>query len=136
MDDSVKVKGKDAGMSNTSSMVVRKASKKKDKAAAFIKWMASPLGQSIRVKDGWFPNQKSLVNQIEFSTQNAAQNYSVFSQALDFEECGDWMYLPNYEWVDIWAVPLNSKVRNGQASYADWKPTAIRQTNEKLKKYN
>lgn len=135
-DDTVRVRGKDAGMSNTTSMVVRKASKKKDKAAAFVKWMASPLGQSIRVKDGWFPNQQSLVSQIEFTSQNAAKNYEVFSEALAFEECGDWMYLPNYEWVDVWAVPLNSKVRNGTQTYVDWKRTAIRETNEILKKYN
>lgn len=135
-DDSVEIRGLKSGHSNTTSMVVRKASAKKDQAAEFIAWMASKEGQAIRVEDGWFPNQESLVKDIKFTSQLGASNYAVFAESLEFEQCGDWMYLPEYEWVNVWAVPLNSDVRNGRADYEDWYRTYITLTNEKLKKYN
>lgn len=134
-DDTVEVKGLKAGHSNTTSMVVRKASQKKEQAAAFVAWMASKEGQAVRVKDGWFPNQESLVKDMEFTSQLSASNYIVFAEALEFEKCGDWMYLPEYEWVNVWAVPLNSEVRNGRSSYEDWYRQYISLTNEKLKDY-
>ena len=134
-DDTIKAMGNEAGHSNSTAMVVRSASTKKEQAAAFIKWMASKEGQAIRVKDGWFPNQASLVDQIEFPNKDAATNYHVFSEALAYQGAGDWWYMPDYEWINVWAVPLNSYVRNGTMGYNEWYLNAVPATNAKLKGY-
>lgn len=64
--DTVKAQGKQAGHSNSLSMVVRTGSEKKDDAVRFMMWMASEEGQRIRASIGFFPNQKSLLPEVEF----------------------------------------------------------------------
>ena len=134
--DEVKVKGKTAGHSNSTAMVVRARSPKKKAAAAFIKWMASKEGQSVRVSEGFFPNQASLLDQIEFPTYSAPSNVRVFSEALEFQGAGDWWYMSDYEWINVWAVPLNTYVRNDRLDFVEWYTEAIPDTNEKLKDDN
>lgn len=133
--DEVKVQGVQAGHSNSRSMAVRAGSDKKDKAAAFIKWMASPEGQKIKAELGSFPNQESLMSDLKFDTNTSARNAIVFSESLKFQKPGDWWYMPDHIWVEEWCVKLNSYVRNGLMTYAQWYPEAIENTNRKLKDY-
>ncbi len=132
--DTVKVKGKQAGECNSKAMVVRQGSKVKEASAQFISWMASKEGQSIRAENGHFPNQKALLEEIQYNGY-APKNVTVFSDALEYQGAGDWWYLPDDAWIQVWANPLNSEVRNGTKSYDSWKKTAIPDTNKKLLEY-
>ena len=133
--DEVKVKGIEAGHSNSKSMVMRKGSKNKDKAAQFIAWMAGIPGQTLRAKNGYFPNQESLMSQLTFNSDTVARNAIIFSESLKYQKPGDWWYMADHVWVEVWCVELNAKVRNGLMSYNDWYSDAIVDTNKKLKDY-
>lgn len=132
--DTVKVEGKQAGECNSKAMVVREKSEVKEASAQFISWMASKEGQSIRAQEGHFPNQSELLDDIDFNGY-APKNVTVFSEALEYQGAGDWWYLPDDAWIQVWANPLNSEVRNGTLSYDMWKKTAISDTNTKLLEY-
>ncbi len=133
--DEVKVKGKQAGHSNSLSMVMRTGSQKKQKAAQFMMWMASAEGQRVRASLGFFPNQKSLLSEVQFPKGNAPANVVVFSEALEFQGPGDWWYMPDHVWVEKWCVDLNADVRNGNMTYDEWYSPAILRTNEWLQQY-
>ena len=132
--DTVKIQGKLAGECNSKAMAVRSRSQVKTEAAQFIKWMASKQGQSIRAAAGHFPNQAELIDQIVYNGY-APKNVSIFSENLQYQGAGDWWYLPDDMWIQVWANPLNSEVRNGSKAYDLWKSEAIPDTNTKLKEY-
>lgn len=132
--DTVVARGKVAGQSNSKAMVSREKSKNKKEAAEFIAWMASRNGQAIAAENGFFTNQLDLVGSIQFKGY-APKNVKVFGEAMAFEGAGDWWYMKDYEWINIWAIPLNSNVRNGKMSYAAWKEDAIKTTNNRLLSY-
>ncbi len=136
-DDTVKAQGKVAGQSNSIGMVVRSRSTKKYKAAAFIKWMASETAQRIKAKHGFFPNQESLLNEVEFTNGVAPKNIDLFNNNIKYQSAGDWWYLKDYGWVNTWANDLNSYVRNGDTSknYDWWKNQVVQKTNTVLKDY-
>ena len=128
------VQGKYAGQSNSKSMFSCGNSKKKEKAAQFMVWMASKAGQTVRAEMGHFTNQKELLSEIKFKGY-APKNVSIFYENMEYQLPGDWWYLPDISWIQQWAVPLNSEVRNGNMSYTDWKAAAIPETNALLKEY-
>lgn len=132
--DETVVVGKSAGQSNSKAMVSRENSQNKESAAKFIKWMASKAGQTIRAENGHFPNQKELMSRVVFPGY-APANVKAFSEALEFQGAGDWWYMADYEWINVWAVPLNSEVRNGTMTYDAWRADAVNDTNERLKLY-
>lgn len=132
--DTVKIMGKYAGECNSKAMVVRSRSSVKESAAQFISWMASKEGQKIRAQNGHFPNQESLLDTIEYNGY-APKNVAVFSENLKFQGAGDWWYLPDDLWIQVWANPLNSEVRNGKMTYDLWKSSAVSDTNKLLLKY-
>ena len=132
--DETVVVGKKAGQSNSKAMVSRVNAQNKEAAAKFMKWMASKSGQAIRAEHGHFPNQSSLIASVKFPGY-APANVKAFSEALNWQGAGDWWYMPDYEWINVWAVPLNSEVRNGKITYDAWKADAVKATNERLKLY-
>ena len=132
--DTVVAQGKVAGQSNSKALVSRENSKKKAEAAEFICWCASRAGQAVLAKKGFFTNYLDMVDTIQFPGY-APKNVKVFGEAMEFEGPGDWWYMKDYEWINVWAVPLNSKVRNGRQTYSSWKETAIKDTNERLLSY-
>lgn len=132
--DTVTVKGKHAGECNSKAMVVRSRSSVKESAAKFIAWMASKEGQSVRAKNGHYPHQDVLLKDIVYPGYSP-KNVEIFSANLKYQGAGDWWYLPDDAWVQVWANPLNAMVRNGLMSYNSWKQTAIPDTNKKLKEY-
>ncbi|MBQ8884896.1 MAG: extracellular solute-binding protein [Clostridia bacterium] len=132
--DEVVVRGVEAGHSNSKGLVTRKKSTKGKEVAAFMLWMAGPDGQDVRAKNGHFPNQPELVSKMKFK-EYAPSNIAVFGEGLGYQRPGDWWYLKSYTWIDIWANPLNSYIRNneGKPTYSDWKKDSIIDTNEELK---
>ena len=134
--DEVDIMGVEAGHSNSTAMVVRKNSPKKENAAKFIAWMASEKGQQMRVSKGFFPNQASLLDKVTVPGASATVNKEVFADALAFQRAGDWWYMPDYEWINTWAVPLNTYVRNGEKyTYSAWYQEFVSKTNAKLREY-
>ena len=132
--DETVVVGKKAGQSNSKAMVSRVNAQNKEAAAKFMKWMASKSGQAIRAEHGHFPNQSSLIASVKFPGY-APANVKAFSEALNWQGAGDWWYMPDCEWINVWAVPLNSEVRNGKITYDAWKADAVKATNKRLKLY-
>lgn len=135
MCDTVDVIGVQAGHSNSTAMVVRKRSEKKANAAKFVAWMASKAGQSLRTEYGFFPNQAELLKDVVIPKAPATVNKECFGEAIGFQGAGDWWYMSDYEWINVWAVPLNSYVRNGEMAYSDWYAEYVTSTNNKLKEY-
>lgn len=142
-DGSYIVKGTESGQSNSKALVTREKAANKQGAAAFIKWMAAhPDGQKIRVENGHFPNDPTYIDDMKFKDY-APKNAQQFTKALSYQGPGDWWYLADYEWINIWAVPLNSYVRNGAdakrngevVTYEMWLGEVIDPTNERLKIY-
>lgn len=44
--------------------------------------------------------------------------------------------MPDYEWINTWAVPLNTYVRNGEKyTYSAWYQEFVSKTNAKLREY-
>ena len=132
--DTVKIMGKQAGECNSKAMVVRSRSTVKESAAKFISWMASKEGQRVRAKNGHYPHQEELLKEIVYPGYSP-KNVEIFTENMKYQGAGDWWYLPDDAWVQVWANPLNSMVRNGLMSYNTWKQTAISDTNKKLKEY-
>lgn len=133
--DTVVRRGKLAGHSNSRGLVTRKksAEKRGDEIARFIMWMASEDAQVIRAENGLFPNQASLHSNIDFG-DNAPTNMAAFSDAMAYQTPADWWYLKAFTWIDVWSVPLNTKLRNNVAGYTyqDWIDEAVSGSNEIL----
>lgn len=85
-------------------------------AAKFIQWAAGPEGQAIIAKSGaLIPNQQELALSDEFTQHHPnskLNNVIVASRLTETAEQGDWSYLEDGEWVQIWANVLNGEVRN------------------------
>lgn len=140
------IKGKEATHSGTTSFAIPQNAKAKDGAFEFIEYMAGKEVQSILMAANLYvPNQKSLAYSDEYLslTDNyfATNKYAILGAAA-CSSVGDWSYLENGEWVNIWANVLNTDVRNGDMTldrfFAD---PCIERTNEMLKtmrakKYN
>lgn len=143
--DTVVARGKLAGHSNTINMVARPNSQNLQEAVAFMKWMAGPDGQRVRAKLGFFPNQKSLIDELQFDAGTAPQNVRAFSDELEYARPGDWWYMPDTLWVEAWCIDLNSYVRNGTMTYKEWlkgkddysygSGSVVTRTNRYLKNY-
>lgn len=134
--DTVKVQGTVAGHSKNASLGVNRRSSKIDYAKAFVKWAAGIDGQTVRANLGFFPTQESVMSELKFTGTYTPTNVKVFAEALKYQRPGDWWYMPDTLWVEAWCVDLNTNVRNGNKSFANWYSSAIKATNNKLKDYS
>ena len=66
---------------------------------------------------------------------NRAKNTAALLSSNKNSKKGDWAYLTDRIWIDVWAIPLNSNVRNGKMTYDAWRADAVKETNERLKMY-
>lgn len=132
--DTVKAQGIIAGHSNSRGLMTRTKSleEKGDQIVRFIMWMASRNGgQKVLAKQGFFPNQESLINEVKFGDY-VPTNIRHFAEAMKYQKAGDWWYLKNFTWIDVWAVPLNSNVRNDLMGYREWILSTVSDSNEDL----
>ena len=119
--ESLAARGKNAGHSNTTTMLIRAKTEKKEAAAQFIMWMAGEEAHALRASRGYYPNQASLIDDIDYSNLSyAPSNIVAFAESLEYQTPGDWWYMPDHFWVEQWCVELNSYVRTGKRSYDDW----------------
>lgn len=130
-DTTVKVQGVEGGHSEATALSIAKASKNKQNAWYVIDWLTSdymtvngeqePAGQYYKAVAGYIPNQPTIANSSTFIKEDEKTlNLDIFFDVLEFEEAGDWWYLPDNKWIDIWASPLNSQVRNNQMTPEQW----------------
>ena len=133
--DETVVKGVEAGHSRVAAMGINKQTSKMDEAKAFVKWAAGLEGQKVRAGLGFFPTQESLMSELKFDSKSAPKNAKAFAEALKYQRPGDWWYMPDTLWVEAWCVDLNTNVRNGDKSFAEWYSPAVIATNNKLKSY-
>lgn len=132
-DETVLAKGIESGHSSTVSISIRKASTKKDAAYTFLKYLAGEEGQVIKAKEGFVPNQRSLVETDAYLKENPFM--AVFLSAMDSQRAGDWWYMKDTQWINVWADRLNGDVRNGTMSLDVWYNTYIKEANNILEGY-
>ena len=130
-DTTVKVQGVEGGHSEATALSIAKASKNKQNAWYVIDWLTSdymtvngeqePAGQYYKAVAGYIPNQPTIANSSTFIKEDEKTlNLDIFFDVLEFEEAGDWWYLPDNAWINIWAGPLNEQVRNNQMTPEQW----------------
>ena len=105
-------------------------------AAKFIQWAAGPEGQAIMAKSGaLIPNQSDLAQSDAF-TQNhpndRLNNVVVAGRLTETAEQGDWSYLEDGEWVNLWADYLNGQVRNAEMTLEEFFATVQTMTDNAL----
>ncbi len=132
------VKGKMATHSNTTGFAIPSNAKSKDGAFEFIEYLAGPAAQALLMRANLnVPNQKSLAYGEEYMglTENYfANNKLAILEAVESSSVGDWSYLENGEWVNVWANVLNTDVRNGDMKLEEFFANAcITKTNDILK---
>ena len=94
--------GVQAGYSTAMSYSIAENSSDKEAAFKFMEFMAGPAGQAELAKYGFnVPTQKSVTHSDAFMvTDKAPFNNAVFAEGAEYEEVGDWMYLPDTAWSD------------------------------------
>ena len=103
-------------------------------------------GQAVRADNGYIPNQPSLFEQPNNEGTDAGKttfikegeenlNLQLFAYAIEYEQPGDWWYLPTNAWISQWEGTLNGQdgVRGGKMTAVDWFNSGIiKKTNVKL----
>ena len=130
-DTTVKAQGVKGGHSEATALCITKTSKNADNAWKVIDWLTSDTmtvkgttenaGQYYKALAGYIPNQPTLANSSTFIKDDEKNlNLDIFFDMLEYEKAGDWWYLSDNAWIDIWANPLNSQVRNDEMSAETW----------------
>lgn len=146
-DVTVKVQGVDGGHSEATALCLAAGSKNKQNAWYVIDWLTSdymtvngqqePAGQIFKAEAGYIPNQPAVANSSTFIKEDEKTlNLDIFFDVLEFEEAGDWWYLPDNAWIDIWAGPLNAQVRNKQMTPEAWFTNYCLPSTQKLIPYS
>lgn len=131
-DGSVEAEGKLVAHSLGYGIAINQNSRMKDEAWKFVSWMADE-GQAILAQNGYFSSHRS--DEETYLANTSYPNAEVLGQINDYSQPGDWWYMPNRDWIDTWATPLNSQVRNGTMSLADFFANYTAATNSALAVY-
>lgn len=134
-DDTVKIRGKQAGHSETYGIYMRPRSEHKEEAWKFMRWLAGPEGQRVKAQYGLLPNQSENIQVYYDSMRKAGVNLDPFAEGAEWQQPGDWWYLESYVWIEDWAGALNTQLRNGNLSLNDFFNIHIKSTNEAMKFY-
>ena len=134
-DDTLVVEGRESGHAESTSVSIRANSSKKEQAYTFMEYLVGEKGQMVKLQQGLVPNLKSLVDTDEYKQTGNFTYMNVFLNAMNNQAAGDWWYMPDTQWISIWADRLNGDVRNGTMSLDSWFTSYISATNEQLKEY-
>lgn len=130
--DNVVVHGSGAQHSDGISLCMNKYSSNKDAATVFLNWAISE-GQRVLAENGFMscrPEDEALmVEKLQYKN-----NQTVVELAANARQ-GDWIYMPDTMWIDIWAGPLNQHVRYGKMKLETMLYGYIEETQEQLGKY-
>lgn len=132
----VKRQGKTAGHSESTALAIREKSEKKDASWKFVRWMVGPEAQKIKASYGFIPNQESEAQPFYDKLDPSGQkNLDNFINAAKYETPGDWWYMVNKDWIDVWASPLNSNVRNGRLELETYLDQYVSAGNREVERY-
>mgnify|MGYP004522693945 CR=1 FL=1 len=128
--------GKIAGHSESTALVIREKSTMKEQAWKFIRWMVGEEAQAVKASYGFIPNQESQIQGFydKLDAKNT-KNLNTFVNAAKYETPGDWWYMIDRDWIDVWANPLNSQVRYGKMTLEEYFNTYIERGNSTVKTY-
>lgn len=126
--DEVKVEGKVVTHSHLNSVGIRKGTDMKKEAGVFIEWLLTE-GQKIMAQDGFGTINADYENEA-LAANALVNNTYAYVVSNSVSQMGDWMYLKDRLWIDNWAVPLNSNVRNGSMTLDSWFKNYTESTNE------
>ena len=113
-------------------IAINQNSRMKDEAWKFVSWMADE-GQEILAQNGYFSSHSSDAQ--TYLDHTADPNAEALSDINAYSQPGDWWYMTDRSWIDEWAEPLNSQVRSGTMSLADFFANFTKATNDALAKY-
>lgn len=98
--------------------------------------MIGEEAQAIKASYGFIPNQVDQVDGFyEALDPNGVRNLEAFVEAAAYETPGDWWYMVDRDWIDVWASPLNSSVRNGNLTLEEYFNTYISSGNSTVRSY-
>lgn len=130
--DEVVKKGDIATCSDGYALAVSSNSAVQDAAIEFVKWYTVE-GQRALAEKGFVSCKTS---DAELMMQKLPYpNASVVIDSLQEARAGDWWYMPDNDWIDNWATPLNSKVRYGTQTLGEYLYSYIDVTNKALEAY-
>ena len=130
--DVVVAQGAAAQHSDGISLCMNKYSSNKDEAAIFLNWAATE-GQRVLAENGFMscrPEDEALMLE-----NLGSKNNQIVVEHAKVAQQGDWMYMPDTMWIDIWAGPLNQHVRYGKMKLEEMLYEYIGDTQEQLGKY-
>ena len=107
----------------------------KDAAFKFMEFLAGPEGQTATAESGFnLPNQISVSNTEAFlQTNKSPANSIVFVEAANYQTEGDWAYLVDNKWIDIWSGTLNGSVLDGDMTIDEFFANFQKATDDYLK---
>ena len=98
--------------------------------------MVSEEAQQIKASYGFIPNQESLMDTFYDTVDpNDTINLSAFVTSAKNETPGDWWYMVDRDWIDVWANRLNSDVRYGKMTLDEYFSKYIKQANNVVYSY-
>ena len=131
--DETVVRGKQINHSHLLSVGIRKNTDVKEQSEIFLNWLVTE-GQKILAADGFGTVNSDYETEVLAAT-NRVKNTSVFLGSSRNSKKGDWAYLTDRLWIDVWAIPLNNDVRNGGQTLQNWFVSYVDSTNNELAGY-
>ncbi len=130
--DTIAKQGKVAAHSLGYSVCVNSKTKVKDAAYKFINWIATE-GQKFMAKSGEISSRKS--DRDLFLENCKYDNAAIILDSAENAKAGDWWYMPDTNWITVWANTLNGKVRYGKMDFETFLYSCIAETNKRLQEY-
>lgn len=140
MTGEVSLEGVPAGHSGSTGFCIWSKSKVKDDAFKVIEYLTGETAQRMMANGGYNICIQRDLAQTEYVQANVAdgkapQNISVFVEYGDIQRPGDWWYMPDKTWIEVWAPTLNSDVKNGDRSIDAFFSEYTSLANDALKAY-
>lgn len=113
------------GHSGSSGFGIWTKSKNKDAAYKVVEYLVAGEAQTIQAHSGFLMCNDRTKAQTEYVEHNLAEgqlprNIEISTRYGDVQRPGDWWYMPDNKWIDVWANVLNTKVRNGEMTINDF----------------
>lgn len=126
-----------SGHSGSLAYCIPKKSKNKEAAFKFIEYINGEEGQTAFAKEGYtIPNTKTLAASDAFLVRGAKPyNSKIFVDAAEYQKVGDWGFLPDKDWISIWATEFNSKVLSGETTLIESIERTKDRTQQKIDEY-
>ncbi len=131
--------GVEAGHSGSMCVAMSKNSQQKEAAFKVLEYISGPEGQNALAETGFnVPNQISVAtdpNGAFLSSDQRPYNNEVFLRAAEYERGGDWTYVTDDAWIEIWSPTFNGAVLNGEMTVEQMFATYKTRVNDQLKTY-